>query len=148
MFSIITGSPASTANSIIFTIFGFESLVTFNPFGSQVLFNQLIPYNYGSIIKEYLSEFVRIAPFSVDTLSGGSPKLFHPATVASSVRIFNGLLSLLLGIPFLSKKGTKFSFIIISLYFLLNGPTYDTNDAANNTSPIITLMSSPISIID
>jgi hypothetical protein len=31
---------------------------------------------------------------------------------------------------------------------LLNGPTYDTNDAANNTSPIITLMSSPISIID
>ena len=66
IFSIITGSPASTANSIILTIFGFESLVTLSPFGSQVLLSQLIPYSYGSIIKEYLYKFFNIAPFSVD----------------------------------------------------------------------------------
>jgi len=70
-----------------------DYLVTFKPFGSQVFFNQLIPWSCGSIIKQYRSEFVRIEPFSVDTLSGGSPKLFQPAMVASSVRTFTGSAS-------------------------------------------------------
>jgi hypothetical protein len=52
------------------------------------------------MISEYLSEFVKIAPFSVDTLSGGSPKLFHPATVASSDNTNNGLAAGLIGMLF------------------------------------------------
>jgi len=52
------------------------------------------------MIREYLSELVKIEPFSVDTLSGGRPKLFHPAVTASSVRTDNGLASGLIGILF------------------------------------------------
>jgi hypothetical protein len=73
-------------------------------------------------MREYLSEFVRIEPFSVDTLSGGRPKLFHPAIVASSVKILTGLASGLHGMLFPLKK-TKNSARILSLKALLNGPT-------------------------
>jgi len=73
-------------------------------------------------MSEYLSEFVKIEPFSVDTRSGGSEKLFHPATVASSVKILTGLASGLNGILFFPKKITK-SARILSLNDLLNGPT-------------------------
>jgi len=109
MFSIKTGFPFSTENSISFGIFGFVSLVTLRPCGSQVFLNQTIPYSYGSIIKEYLSELVRMAPFSVDTLSGGRPYVFHPATVASSVKIVNGFEFGLIGILFCLKNSTKLS---------------------------------------
>jgi len=66
------------------------------------------------MIREYLSELLRIAPFSVDTLSGGRPKLFHPAMVASSVSTTNGFGVGLIGIPFFPKKLTK-SLMILSL---------------------------------
>jgi hypothetical protein len=49
-------------------------------------------------MREYLSEFVKIEPFSVDTLSGGRAQLFHPAIVASSVKIATGFASGLNGI--------------------------------------------------
>jgi hypothetical protein len=75
------------------------------------------------MIREYLSEFVRILPFSVETLSGGRPKLFHPATVASSQSTDNGFASGLIGILFFLKNSTKFSLIILSLKDLLKGPT-------------------------
>jgi len=52
------------------------------------------------MIKQYLSELVRIAPFSVDTLSGGSWQLFQPAIVASSDNTVSGLASGLNGILF------------------------------------------------
>jgi hypothetical protein len=52
-------------------------------------------------MSEYLSEFVKIEPFSVDTLSGGSPKLFHPAIVASSESTISGLAA--------SDNGTLFA---------------------------------------
>jgi hypothetical protein len=75
------------------------------------------------MIKEYLAELVKIEPFSVDTLSGGRAKLFHPATVASSLKTESGLAAGLNGMLFLLKKSTKLSLIIISLNYLLNGPT-------------------------
>jgi hypothetical protein len=62
-----TGFPFSTDVSIVLGILGLESLVTFRSFDSQVFLSQTMPYSYGSIIREYRSEFVRIAPFSVDT---------------------------------------------------------------------------------
>jgi hypothetical protein len=61
------------------------------------------------MIREYLSEFVRIAPFYVDTLSGGRPYVFQPAVVASSVRIVNGFEFGLIGILLVLKNSTKFS---------------------------------------
>lgn len=131
-----------------FGIFGLVSLVIFNPFGSQVFFNHTIPYNYGSMIKEYLSELVKIAPFSVDTRSGGRPNVFHPATVASSVRIANGLIVGLIGMLLFLKNSAKLSKMMASLKLLLNGPTYDTKADARRTSPIMTLRYSPKSIID
>jgi hypothetical protein len=75
------------------------------------------------MMSAYLSELVKIEPFSVDTLSGGSPKLFHPATVASSERTDNGLGIALIGMLFLAKKSRKFSLMILSLNCLLKGPT-------------------------
>jgi hypothetical protein len=51
-------------------------------------------------MSEYLSELVRIAPFSVDTLSGGRPQLFQLATVASSVRTRSGFADRLIGMLF------------------------------------------------
>lgn len=100
------------------------------------------------MIKEYLSEFVRIEPFSVETLSGGRPKLFHPATSASSVRTDNGLADGDIGMLFFLKNSTKLSLIILSLYCLLKGPTYETKADARRTSPIITWRYSPRSIMD
>ena len=74
------------------------------------------------MIKLYLSELVRIAPFSVETLSDGRPKLFHPAILASSVNTRSGLAYGLIGMLFDLKKATK-SAKILSLKVLLNGPT-------------------------
>lgn len=89
-------------------------------------------------MREYLSELVRIAPFSVDTLSGGRPQLFQLATVASSVSTRSGFADGLIGILFFAKKTMKLSLIILSLNCLLNGPMYDTNAEARRTSPMIT----------
>lgn len=52
------------------------------------------------MIKVYLSELVKMAPFSVETLSGGRPKLFHPATSASSHNTVSGFAPGLDGILF------------------------------------------------
>jgi hypothetical protein len=41
----------------------------------------------------------------------------------------------------LMKKATKLSFTILSLNFLLKGPTYETNEDAISTSPITTSIS-------
>ena len=51
---------------------------------------QVIPYSYGSIIKEYLSELVNIVPFSTETASEGKNYLFHMAIFESSVKILTG----------------------------------------------------------
>jgi hypothetical protein len=59
----------------------------------------------------------------------------------------SGLGSADIGILFFLKKSKNLSLVIISLNFLLNGPTYDTNADANKTSPIITYIFSPKSII-
>jgi hypothetical protein len=89
------------------------------------------------MMREYLSEFVKIEPFSVETLSGGRAQLFHPAMVASSVKILTGFASGLNGISLFLKKVTN-SARILSLNDLLNGPTYETKDDASKTSPMIT----------
>ena len=99
------------------------------------------------MIREYLSELVKIEPFSVDTLSGGRAQLFHPAIVASSVKILTGFASGLNGILFLPKNSTK-SARILSLKALLNGPTYETKDDASKTSPMMTVSYSPLSMMD
>jgi len=52
------------------------------------------------------------------------------------VKIISGLELGEQGIAFLVKNTIKFSFIILSLNFLLKGPTYDTKDEAKSTSPI------------
>lgn len=46
---------------------------------------QVIPCNYGSIIRGYLSELVKIVPFSIETWSEGSFCLFQRAAVLSVV---------------------------------------------------------------
>ena len=99
------------------------------------------------MISEYLSEFVKIEPFSVETLSGGRAQLFHPAIVASSVKMLTGFASGLNGILFYPKNFTN-SARILSLKDLLNGPTYETKDDASKTSPMMTLSASPLSMID
>jgi hypothetical protein len=106
-----------------------------------------MPCSCGSIISEYLSELVRIAPFSVDTLSGGKPCVFQPATIASSQRTVNGFEFSLIG-TLLSLKNSKNLARILSLKILLNGPIYETKADARRTSPIITYKRSLISIID
>jgi len=90
------------------------------------------------MIRGYLSELLRIAPFSVDTVSGGRPKLFHPATVASSVSTVRGFGEGLIGILLALKNGRKFWIMILSLKVLLKGPTYDTKAEESKTSPIMT----------
>jgi hypothetical protein len=89
------------------------------------------------MIKGYLSEFVKIVPFSVETASEGRKSLFHKAIVASSVKILIGLTSGLIGILFSTKYFSKLYLIIIDLNFLLKGPVYEINALANNTSPAI-----------
>ena len=98
-------------------------------------------------MREYLSELVRMAPFSVDTLSEGNFWLFHSATVASSVNMDRGLLSGEMGILFLRKKSRNFSLMMMSLNLLLKGPTYDTKALANKASPMMTYSFSPKSMI-
>jgi len=67
IFSIKAEYPFSIEASKSLFIFFVPSLNNFKLFVDSFSFNQVIPYNYGSIIKEYLSEFVKIVPFSVDT---------------------------------------------------------------------------------
>jgi hypothetical protein len=74
-------------------------------------------------MRVYLSELVKIAPFSVETLSGGRPLLFHPALIASSIKMFRGLGSSDLGMLFYAKNGKKLSTMMLSLNDLLKGPT-------------------------
>ena len=62
----------SMAFSIVLIILGLLSLVTCKSWFFSFSFNQVIPCNYGSMMSEYLSELVNIAPFSVDTLSDGN----------------------------------------------------------------------------
>jgi hypothetical protein len=61
------------------------------------------------MIKLYLSELFRIHPFSTETLSGGRALEFQRAVVASSVRMFTGFESALIGILFYPKNGMKLS---------------------------------------
>jgi len=95
------------------------------------------------MINGYLSEQVKIAPFSVDTLSEGSFWLFHPAIVASSVKILKGLVSGDIGIFIFLKKSRNLLLVIRSRNFLLKGPTYDTKAEAKRTSPVMTISFSP-----
>jgi hypothetical protein len=75
------------------------------------------------MIRLYLSELVKIQPFSTETLSGGKAFVNHYAHCASSVRIVTGLEFSLIGILFYWKNGMKESTMIISLNCLLKGPT-------------------------
>ena len=63
------------------------------------------------MISGYLSELVKIEPFSVDTRSGGSLLVFQVATLASSVKTSSGLVSEDIGMLFAAKNPTN-SFII------------------------------------
>ena len=97
-------------------------LSTFNPLIFSFSKIQVIPYSYGSIIKGYLSEFVRITPFSIETESEGRPWLFHSALVASSTNSYIGESPWDFGICFFSINDKKSWFIMVSLYLLENGP--------------------------
>ena len=66
------------------------------------------------MIKGYLSEFVKIVPFYVDTASEGNKSIFHVAIVASSVKILIGLTSGLIGILFSVKYFSKL--VLIKIY--------------------------------
>jgi len=50
-----------------------------------------------------------MAPFSVETRSGGRPFVYHPAIYASSHNIFNGFELGLIGILLFLKNSIKFS---------------------------------------
>ena len=75
------------------------------------------------MISEKRSELVRIAAFSVDTLSDGNFCVFQTAFWASSVKIRRGLGSGEQGILFFLKKVINLSLMITSRYCLAKGPT-------------------------
>jgi len=115
IFSIITEHPCSIAKSKSLLILADPSLTHLSLFFFSFSLIQTFPYNYGSMINGYLSEFVKIVPFSVDTASDGNPSLFHNAIVASSVKILIGLTSGEIGILFSMKYFSKFYLIKIDL---------------------------------
>lgn len=99
-------------------------------------------------MREYLSELFKMQPFSTETGSGGNELENQRAQVASSVSTDTGSDPSLIGILFCEKNGRNSFYIILSLNYLLNGPTYDTKADASNTSPMITFINSPMSTID
>lgn len=88
-------------------------------------------------MSEKRSELQRIAPFSDETLSEGSFWVFHSAFSASFVRIVKGLELGDAGILLVSKNLMKLSLMIVSLNYLLKGPTYETKEEASKTSPVM-----------
>lgn len=74
------------ANPSEFTYPFWPMCVTFRLVPYLVLIH-LIPCCWGSIIRGQRAQCVRIAAFSVDILSLGSPSLFQAAIVASSVNM-------------------------------------------------------------
>lgn len=67
IFSIKALNPLSTEISKSLLICFDPSLKFFSPFAFSFSLIHVIPCNYGSIIRGYLSELVKIVPFSTDT---------------------------------------------------------------------------------
>jgi len=67
IFSINALNPFSTDISKSLFICFEPSLKFFSPFAFSFSFIHVIPCNYGSIIRGYLSELVKIVPFSIET---------------------------------------------------------------------------------
>jgi len=136
IFSIIAEYPFSIAISRSLLIFLLPNLKLFKLFYFSFSLIHVIPYNYGSTIKGYLSEFVKIVPFSIETESVGKNYLFQLAIIDSSVSILTGLEAFsLIGIYFYYINLRNYSFIITVLNALLKGPAYDTKELAIRTSP-------------
>lgn len=122
IFSIKHDHPFSIESSRSLMIFLDPSLTHLSELFFSFSLIHVIPYNYGSIIRGYLSVFVNIVPFSVETISEGSPYLFHEAILASSVINLMGFRFGLQGIPLSLKYLVNSILINYSLYCLLKGP--------------------------
>lgn len=92
--------------------------------------------NCGSIIKGHLAAFVMIAPFSTDNGSIGKPSLAHLARAVSSVSKSSGLTPTENGMPRCMMSGVQQASTRWFRRVMLKGPAYETNAAANKTSPI------------
>ena len=121
-FSKTTVLPSSIHSPIILINFLLFILNNVRPLSFSFSFIHFIPCNWGSIIKDHLSEFVKIVAFSIETGSAGNFWLFHFAFSASFVKILRGSIAIsLLGIWFASINSKKEA-LIPSLYFLGKGP--------------------------
>ena len=136
IFSINALYPFSIEISRSLLMFFEPNLRFLRPFSFSFSLIHVIPWSYGSIIREYLSELVNIVPFSTDTWSVGNYCLLQRAITDSGVRILTGLGSALTG-TWLSLINFMKSSFIIFLYFLLKIPAYDTKELAITTSPTI-----------
>lgn len=73
-------------------------------------------------MRGYLSELVKMVPFSMETISLGRNYWFHLAAVDSSVSNFTGSALRDKGILFSLMNFKKCSLIMMSRNFLLKGP--------------------------
>jgi len=100
IFSIRADQPFSMHSSISLTMFLLPNLTHFRLLSFSFSLTQVIPYSYGSIMRGYLWEAVRMVPFSTETGSSGRPCWFHRAMVASSVSSLMGEMLDVMGMLF------------------------------------------------
>mmetsp|Transcript_14429 Transcript_14429/g.26652 ORF Transcript_14429/g.26652 Transcript_14429/m.26652 type:complete len:256 (+) Transcript_14429:149-916(+) len=142
-FSMMTVSPASTAAVTLVIQLLLPSCSTTTllssaaHLASSCFLIHLMPWSCGSMISGHLSALLMIAPFSTEIRSAGRPSFCQLATLASSVRTFNGSIPSVSGISLLIRSGSHVFFQSISLKLAPNAPTYETKAALNKTLPLM-----------